>query len=57
VKAVVIFRGREREYPERGRDLIERLAEDVRAVGRLESVPLAEGRTMTAVIVPLTAKQ
>ena len=57
VKAVVIFRGREREYPERGRDLIDRLAEDVRAVGRLETVPLAEGRTMTAIIVPLTGKQ
>jgi translation initiation factor IF-3 len=53
VKAVVIFRGREREHPERGRDLIARLAEDVREVGRLESMPVAEGRTMTAVLVPV----
>jgi translation initiation factor IF-3 len=53
VKAVVIFRGREREHPERGRDLIARLAEDVQEVGRLESMPVAEGRTMTAVLVPV----
>lgn len=53
VKAVVIFRGREREHPERGRDLITRLAADVQEVGRLESMPVAEGRTMTAVLVPV----
>jgi translation initiation factor IF-3 len=52
VKAVVQFRGREREHPERGRDLLERLALDVAAVGRLEGTPLAEGRTMTAVLAP-----
>ena len=40
VKAVVIFRGREREHPERGRDLdIARLAEDVKEVGRLDGMP------------------
>lgn len=56
VKAVVIFRGREREHPERGRDLIVRLAEDVKEVGRLEGTPVAEGRTMTAVLAPLGAR-
>jgi translation initiation factor IF-3 len=53
VKAVVKFRGREREHPERGRDLIARLADDVRDVGRLEGTPVAEGRTIVAVIAPL----
>jgi translation initiation factor IF-3 len=53
VKAVVRFRGREREHPERGRDLIARLAEDVREVGRLEGTPVAEGRTIVAVIAPV----
>jgi translation initiation factor IF-3 len=52
VKAAVIFRGREREHPERGRDLITRLATDVQEVGRLEAMPVAEGRTLTAVLVP-----
>jgi translation initiation factor IF-3 len=56
VKAVVIFRGREREHPERGRDLIARLAEDVKEVGRLDGMPVAEGRTMTAVISPTAVR-
>jgi len=56
VKAVVIFRGREREHPERGRDLIARLAEDVKEFGRLEGMPVAEGRTMSAVISPTAVR-
>ena len=56
VKAVVIFRGREREHPERGRDLIARLAEDVKEVGKLDGMPVAEGRTLTAVISPTAAR-
>ena len=56
VKAVVIFRGREREHPERGRDLLARLAEDVKEVGRLEGMPVAEGRTLTALISPTAEK-
>jgi translation initiation factor IF-3 len=57
VKAVVLFRGREREHPERGRELIERLSQDVAAVGRLEGMPLLEGRSLTAVLAPTEAKQ
>ena len=53
VNAVVLFRGRERDHPERGRDLIDRLAADVREVGKLEGTPMSEGRTMTAVFAPL----
>jgi translation initiation factor IF-3 len=53
VKAIVFFRGREREHPERGRSLIDRLAADVGEVGKLEGNPVAEGRTMTAVFTPL----
>jgi translation initiation factor IF-3 len=56
VRAVVIFRGREQERPERGRDLIARLAEDVKELGRLEGMPVAEGRTMTAVISPTAVR-
>lgn len=52
VKAVVFFRGREREHPERGRELIDRLATDVGEVGKLEGTPVFESRTMTAVIAP-----
>lgn len=56
VKTVVMFRGREREHPERGRELIARLAEDVKDVGRLEGMPVAEGRTMTAVFSPTAVR-
>ena len=56
VKAVVIFRGREQAHPERGRDLIARLAEDVKELGRLEGMPVSEGRTMTAVISPTAVR-
>jgi translation initiation factor IF-3 len=52
VKAIVFFRGREREHPERGRELIERLAADVGEVGKLEAAPVFESRTMTAVFAP-----
>ena len=36
--------------------LIARLADDVREVGRLEGMPVAEGRTMTAVISPTAVR-
>jgi translation initiation factor IF-3 len=52
VKAVVLFRGREREHPERGRALIERLAADIGEIGKLEGNPVFESRTMTAVFAP-----
>ena len=52
VKAIVFFRGREREHPERGRALIDRLAADVDEVGKLEGTPVFESRTMTAVFAP-----
>jgi translation initiation factor IF-3 len=56
VKAVVLFRGREREHPERGRELIDRLTRDLAAVGRLEGAPVLEGRSLTAVLAPTEAK-
>ena len=34
VKVTIMFRGREREHPDRGRDLLMRLAEDVKELGR-----------------------
>jgi translation initiation factor IF-3 len=52
VKATVFLRGREREHPERGRALIDRLAADVDEVGKLEGPPAFESRTVTAVFAP-----
>jgi translation initiation factor IF-3 len=52
VKITIMFRGREREHPDRGRDLLMRLAEDVKEIGLIETQPLLEGRNMTMVLGP-----
>jgi len=52
VKVTIMFRGREREHPDRGRDLLMRLAEDVKELGAIEIQPLLEGRNMTMVLAP-----
>ena len=44
VKVTIMFRGRETSHPERGRDLLMRLAEDVKEIGAVESPPLLDGR-------------
>jgi len=52
VKVTIMFRGREREHPDRGRDLLMRLAGDVAELGVIETQPLLEGRNMTMVLAP-----
>jgi len=52
VKVTIMFRGREREHPDRGRDLLMRLAGEVKDIGVIEMQPLLEGRNMTMVLAP-----
>jgi translation initiation factor IF-3 len=52
VKVTIMFRGRETAHPERGRDLLMRLAEDVKEIGQVESPPLLDGRNMVMVLGP-----
>jgi translation initiation factor IF-3 len=52
VKVTIMFRGREQLHPERGRDLLMRLAEDVKELGTIESPPLQDGRNMVMVLGP-----
>jgi translation initiation factor IF-3 len=52
VKVTIMFRGRETTHPERGRDLLMRLAEDVKEIGQIESQPLLDGRNMVMVLGP-----
>jgi translation initiation factor IF-3 len=52
VKVTIMFRGRETTHPERGRDLLMRLAEDVAELGVIEQQPLLDGRNMTMVLGP-----
>ena len=52
VKVTIMFRGREATHPERGRDLLMRLAEDVKELGQIETQPVLDGRNMTMVLAP-----
>jgi translation initiation factor IF-3 len=52
VKVTIMFRGRETTHPERGRDLLVRLAEDVKEIGQVEQQPLLDGRNMTMLLGP-----
>jgi translation initiation factor IF-3 len=52
VKVTIMFRGREQLHPERGRNLLMRLAEDVKELGMIESPPLQDGRNMVMVLGP-----
>ena len=55
VKVTIMFRGRETQHPERGRDLLMRLAEDVKELGLIEQAPLLEGRNMVMLLGPTKA--
>ena len=56
VKITIMFRGREQSHPERGRDLLKRLADDVAELGTVEQQPLQEGRNMHMLLGPVAAK-
>ena len=52
VKVTIMFRGRETTHPERGRDLLMRLADDVKEIGLIEAQPILDGRNMVMVLAP-----
>ena len=52
VKVTIMFRGRENLHPERGRDLLMRLFEDVKELGQIEQPPVLDGRNMVMVLGP-----
>ncbi len=53
VKFTVKFRGREMQHHHLGKELLKRVEDDVKEVGKLELSPKFEGRQMTMVIQPL----
>ena len=55
VKVTIMFRGRETTHPERGHDLLMRLAEDVKELGTIEAQPILDGRNMVMVLAPTKA--
>ena len=52
VKITIMFRGREQSRPELGFRLLQRLGEDVKELGFVESSPKQDGRNMIMVIAP-----
>jgi translation initiation factor IF-3 len=52
VKVTIMFRGREVSHPERGENLLLRLAEDVGELATVEQQPQRDGRNMTMVLAP-----
>jgi translation initiation factor IF-3 len=52
VKVTIMFRGREVTHPERGRDLLERLVEDLDDICQVDQRPSLEGRNMTMMLSP-----
>ena len=57
VKAYVFFRGRSILFKEQGEVLLLRFANDLEEYGKVEMMPVLEGKRMTIMITPLKAQQ
>jgi translation initiation factor IF-3 len=55
VKITIMFRGREVTHPERGVMILDRLAEELAALGVVEQRPTQDGRNMTMMLGPSKA--
>lgn len=52
VKLTIMFRGREMAHPEFGRQLLERVANDLEDIAIVDQAPLQDGRNMTMILNP-----
>jgi translation initiation factor IF-3 len=52
VKITIMFRGREVNHPELGRRILDRVAEQVGELGKVEALPRIDGRNMVMVLAP-----
>ena len=52
VKVTIMFRGREMQHPELGRKILDRVADSVQHVGKVEFHPRQDGRNMIRVLAP-----
>ncbi len=52
VKTTIMFRGREMAHADLGRKLLDRLAEDVAEIAKVDVPPKLDGRNMTMVLTP-----
>ena len=56
VKITLRFRGREMAHQNLGRELLERVAEDTKEIGKVENFPKMDGRQMIMLIGPMPNK-
>nr|WP_270049203.1 translation initiation factor IF-3 [Cyclonatronum proteinivorum] len=52
VKATVQFRGRDIIYSNNGKELLERFADDLKELGKIETNPKLEGKRMSLIVAP-----
>ena len=52
VKLTIMFRGRELVHPHLGERLLRRMADDLAAIGEVESQPSLDGRNMVMMLTP-----
>ena len=57
VKVTIMFRGRETTHPERGEQLLMRLADDLSELGTIEQRPTQDGRNMTMLLGPVRQRE
>lgn len=53
VKLTMMFRGRQMAHPDIGRQVLKRAAQELASVGKIESDPQMEARSMTMVMAPI----
>jgi len=51
-KITMVFRGREMNYVATGKKVLERLAQEIAAIGEVEKAPYMEGKVITMIIMP-----
>lgn len=56
VKISVVFRGREVTHPQLGRDILQKVMGAVQDVSAMEKPPSMEGRAITVILAPVSAK-
>jgi translation initiation factor IF-3 len=52
VKVTLMFRGRQIAHPELGREVVDRVAEQLTDIAKIESEPKFEGKSMTMILTP-----
>jgi len=52
VKVTLMFRGRQIAHPELGREVVDRVAQELTDISKIESEPKFEGKSMTMILTP-----